>query len=165
MLFSTWLTGSQPAPAESQCYRPRATYVDLFEGNWKRSTARLVEIEVRLIASGKVMRIPVKLVGGEPGGARIFHLIKEMRAESLPQADLPVDFYHFSYGGEPVRHYEHISRCLGKTSLDLVIAEALQPRTYLWRLWKANTRGSQKDLLWANRALRQRYQRTRGWRA
>ena len=125
----------------------------------------MVELEVRLITSGRIMRVPVKLVGGEPGGARVFHLIREMRAGSLPRADLPSDFYHFSCGGEPVWHYEHISKCLGKACLDLVISETLQPRSYSWRLWRANTRGSQKDLLWANRALRQRYQRARVLRA
>ena len=131
------------------------------EGWWKRNTARLAEIEVRQIASGRVMRVPVRLVGGEPGGARIFHLVKEMRARSLPRAGLPTDFYHFSRDGRPVWHYEHVSSCIGGSSLELVISETLQPRSYSWRLWRANTRGSHKDILWRNRALRLRYQRAR----
>ena len=84
-----------------------------------------------------------------------------MKAESLPQAHLPIDFYHFSQDGNPVWQYEYVSKDIGGSSLELVISETLQPRSYLWRLWRANTRGSQKDLLWANRALRFRYQRAR----
>ena len=56
-------------------------------------------------------------------------------------------------------HYEHVTKYINGPDLELVISETLQPRSYAWRLWRANTRGTHKDLTWANRATRQRFQR------
>ena len=109
--------------------------------------------------SGEILHLQTKIMGGEPEGQRVHGLVNELRRRSLPKADIPTDFYHLAWGGKPVRHHEHVAPYVdgGILRLDLVITEVLQPRSYAWRLWKANTRGSQRDLLLANKALRQRF--------